>query len=130
MLDGERPGSVMHGAIAITVVANRAVQQVIAEDAIKGFALGGISPGRGRRNGHAVDKLGRASANQLSVDLDHAGVAGLNGAKLVVVTDLGKLDADSVDQIDQPFSRYKLPNNTVDTDAWHEIRIHRNSQHF
>ena len=80
MLDGESPGSVMHGAIAIAVVTNRAVEHVVAEDAIKGFSLGSIGSRIGNGNGHATDQLRCAGTNKLSVDLDHAGIAGLNRA--------------------------------------------------
>ena len=35
---------VVHGAVAVTVVADRAVEHVIAEDDIKSFMLGGFRP--------------------------------------------------------------------------------------
>jgi hypothetical protein len=123
MLDGESPGGVMHGAIAVAVVTNRAVEHVIAEDAIVSFALGGVSPGRDRGNGHAIDQVRSAGTDKLSVDLNHAGIARLNGAKLVVVAHLGKHGAYPVDQIDHPLSRYKLPRSAIDANARHETRI-------
>jgi hypothetical protein len=48
----------------------------------------------------------------------------------MVVTDLGKLSPDAVHQIDQPLSRYELPNNTVNTNDWRETRIHKNTHFF
>jgi hypothetical protein len=41
MFNGQQFRRVMDGAIAIVVVADCAVEQVIAEDAIKRFHLGG-----------------------------------------------------------------------------------------
>jgi hypothetical protein len=120
MPDGESPGGVMHCTIAVAVVADRAVEQVIAEDAIEGFALRGISPQRGRGNCHAIYELRSAGTDKLPVDLDHAGIACLNGAKPVVVTHLGKDGPDPVDQFDHPLSRYKLLRSAIDDYARHE----------
>ena len=39
MFDVEKASSVVHGTVAVVVVAHRAVEQVIAEDAVKCFAL-------------------------------------------------------------------------------------------
>jgi hypothetical protein len=41
MLDGQQLRRVMDGAIAVVVVADRALEHVVAEDAIKCFHLGG-----------------------------------------------------------------------------------------
>jgi hypothetical protein len=54
----------------------------------------------------------------------------LNGAKLVVVAHLRQLSADAVDQINQPLSRYKLPDTPIDGNASHETLIRRNAQLF
>jgi hypothetical protein len=44
----------MHGAVAVVVVADRAVEHVIAEDAVEGFALRRVRARRGRDHGHAI----------------------------------------------------------------------------
>src|SRR5258708_34091500 len=41
MLNGQQPCRVVDSAIAIVVVTDRAVEKMVAEDAIKGFHLGG-----------------------------------------------------------------------------------------
>ena len=42
VLNCEQVGGVVHGAVAVVVVANRTVEHVVAEDAIEGFALRSI----------------------------------------------------------------------------------------
>ena len=88
MLDREQLGGVMHGAVAVVVVADRAVEQMIAEDAVKGFALRRVRARRRRNHVHALRGHGAAGSHQLAVDLHHAGVAGLNRSKLGVIANL------------------------------------------
>ena len=108
MLDLEHGRGVVHGAVAVVVVADGAVEQVIAEDAIEGLALGGVGALRFGEDSHAFGGGGSAGANQLAVGLDHAGIAGLDRAELMVVTDLGKGSTRpgerSIDGVDQDFA--------------------------
>jgi hypothetical protein len=50
----------MDSAIAIVVVAHRAIEKVIAEDAIESFHLGSGSLLRLRGDVHSIGNLGRA----------------------------------------------------------------------
>ena len=105
VLDREQFRGVVDGAVAVVVVADRAVEQVVAEDAIECLALGGRRPRRlGGRPSSPSAACRCAGADQLAVDLDHAGVAGLDGAELGVIADLRNLGAAAVDHIDQPLS--------------------------
>ena len=94
----------MHGAVAVVVVADRAVEHVIAEDAVKGFALRRVRARRGRHHVHALGRHGAAGSHQFAVDLHHAGIAGLDRSKLGVIANLRYFDSATVDQVDQAFS--------------------------
>ena len=81
----------MDCAIAIAVVANGAIQKVVAENPIKCFALR-LSCYRGvRRDTHVAPNGSGAGSHKLAIDFDHAGVTRLNWTKLLVITDLGQL---------------------------------------
>jgi hypothetical protein len=58
----------------------------------------------------------------LTVDLDHTGIAGLDWAKLRVITDLRKFGAAAVDDIYQPLARTRFLYHTVNRDTDHESR--------
>ena len=104
MLDVEQRGGVVHRAVAVVVVADRAVEQMIAEDAVKGFALRCVcARGEEVDHVHAVRGHGAAGSHQLAVDLHHAGVAGLDRSKLRVIADLRNSDSAAVDHVDQAF---------------------------
>jgi len=78
----------VHGAIAVTVIANRAVELVIAENPIKRFALGFARGGGIRSDTQAWRYSGSAGAHELAINLHHTGVAGLNWTKLRVIANL------------------------------------------
>ncbi len=105
MLDCEQLGGVMHGAVAVVVVADRAVEQMIAEDAVKGFALRRIRTRRRGDHVHALGGHGAAGSHQFAVDLHHAGIAGLDRSKLGVIANVRYFDSAAVDQVDQALSR-------------------------
>ena len=69
---------VVHRAVAVVVVADRAIEQVVAEDAVERLALRLLRPRRLGRHLHAVRSRRRAGPHQLAVHLHHAGVAGLD----------------------------------------------------
>src|SRR5438094_3632937 len=89
MLNGQQLRRVMDSAIAIVVIADRAIKKVITEDAIKCFHLGG----RGLRgfcgDRYSIGDSGSAGPNQATVLFNHAGVTRLNRAELRVVADVG-----------------------------------------
>ena len=105
VLDCEQLGGVVHGAVAVVVVAHRAVEQVIAEDAVEGFALRRIRARRGCDHVHALGGHGAAGPHQFAVDLHHAGIAGLDRSELGVIADVRNFDSATVDQVDQALSR-------------------------
>jgi hypothetical protein len=104
MFDVKELRRVMHGTVAVVVVADRAVEHVIAEDAVKGLALRRVCTRRGRDHAHAVRRHSATSSRQFAVDLDHAGIAGLDRSKLGVIADVRNFDLATVDQVDQAFS--------------------------
>ena len=117
MLDVERPGGVVDNAVAVVVVANGAVKLVVAEDAVEGFALGGFRADGGRGDFHAVGGHSRAGADELAVDFHEAGVAGLDGAELRMIANLGNLDAGAVHEVEQTFAEFRLTPQTVNLQA-------------
>lgn len=98
----------MHGAVVIVVIANCTVEQMIAEDAVEGFALRLTRASRGCDDVHSLRGDGATRSHQFAVDLHHAGVAGLNGAKLGLITNLRQIELATVDQVDQALTRPKF----------------------
>jgi hypothetical protein len=80
MLNLQRHGSIVHAAVLVVVVADGAVQHVIAEDDIEGLGAGVLGPPGFRNYRHLRGNLGAAGADELAIDFDHAGVAGLDRA--------------------------------------------------
>ena len=63
--------------------------------------------------------IARAGPDELAVDFDHAGVAGLDRAKLRVIADLRQLDAGAIDDIDQAFPRGDVSPLAIQNDLAH-----------
>ena len=113
VLDAQQLGRVVDGAVAVVVVAHRAVELVVAEDAVEGCALRVLGcRGRGRHQ-HVARHLRSARPHQRAVDLHHARVAGLYGAELRVIADLRNLDATAVEQVDEALARCRLVGSPV-----------------
>jgi len=92
MIHREHLGRVVHRAVAVMVVADRAVEHMVLEQTVERFPLRGVSPGGLGLHLHPGRNLCAASAPKLAVDLHHASVARLNRAELMMVThtrDLG-----------------------------------------
>ena len=64
MLDGQQLRRVVDRAVAVVVVADRAVEQVIAEDAIERLHLRGRRLGGLCGNPHSIRDAGRAGPHQ------------------------------------------------------------------
>ena len=94
-------GGVVDGAVLVVVIADGAVEEMVAEDAIEGFALGGVDCFGLRVDGEAGSDFASTGAGELAVDLDHAGVAGADGAELRVITDLRDFEAGVVEGVDE-----------------------------
>jgi hypothetical protein len=88
MLNGEHFRGVMHGAVTIVVVADSAIELMIAQNAIEGLPPRGECRLGDSRNPHARRNDGCASAYEIPIHLDYAGIAGLNGTQLGVITNL------------------------------------------
>src|ERR1700734_1761647 len=100
---------VVDGAIAIVVVADRAVQHVILKNPVEGLALRDVHRLACCLDLHASRNLCRTGPRQLAVDLDDAGIAALDRAHLLQVADMryGLLRAcgrSTVEQVDQQFA--------------------------
>jgi hypothetical protein len=113
MFDREEFGGVMDRAIAVIIVANGAVKHVVAEYAVKRLPLGGCRPCRLRRNHHPGLCQGRAGPDELSIHLDHACVAGLNRAKLGMITHMRNLSARTFQEIQQAFLEVRFRDRAV-----------------
>ena len=118
VLHRELADGVVDGAVAVVVVADGAVEVVIVENAIEGFALGHVGAGAFGDDRHAGGHRGGARSHQLAVDLDHAGVAGFDGAHQGVVADLGKMPVGqgAVHHFDEQFAARGRDLAAVDHD--------------
>ena len=101
MFNSQQLRRVVYGAIAVTVVANRAVKQVVAENPIERLPLSLTRHAGIRSDTQAGRHSGGAGPYELAVNLNHARVAGLNGAKLPVIANVSQLNAIAVDDVDQ-----------------------------
>ena len=101
VFDLKQLGRIVNGAVTVVVVAYRAVQHVIGQQAIERFTLRGVSLWRIRSHAHALLDVHGASTGELSLHFDHAGVARLERAKLRMVTDGRQLHASSLNHVDQ-----------------------------
>jgi hypothetical protein len=119
MLDGQEFGGVVNRAVAVIVVADRTVEQVVAQDSVEGLPPGSKRVVGFRRNVHAVGDLSGASPDEVSVDLDHAGIAGLERAELRVITDLRNLNICLIEKIDEPDAGFGIYKCAVDTNPSH-----------
>jgi len=108
MFDFEENRGVVDGTVAVVIVADRAVEQMIAEDAIKCLTLRCPRPRRCGLDMGAVNGIGSTGPHELAVHLDHAGIAGLDGTKLGVKADLGNQDSAAVDGLDQALPGLEL----------------------
>jgi hypothetical protein len=113
MLDTQQPGGVMDRAVSITVVADSAIQKMIAKNAIECFALRLRSRRRIRFDAHSRRNSGRTRPGELAIDLDHASVAGLYWTKLRVITNLRQLRATSIDDVNESLIRICVLDGTI-----------------
>ena len=88
MFNGQQLGCVMDRTVPVVVVADRAVEKVIAKNPVKCFPPCGTRLGGIRLHFHPGPNSGRACPDEIAVHLHHTGVTGLNGAELRVITHL------------------------------------------
>jgi hypothetical protein len=103
MIHREHLGRVVHRAVAVIVVADRAVKHMVLEQTVEGFPLRGVSPGRLGLHLHAGGNLCGAGAPKLAVDLHNASVARLDRAELMMVTHTRDPEFLAEQQIDEKF---------------------------
>jgi hypothetical protein len=120
VFDFKKGGSVVNGAAAVVVVADRAIQEVIAQDPVKGRPLRCANTLRGGDHAHAVGGQRSASPDQFAIHLHHAGVAGLNRSKLGVVANLGYDRFQAIEHIKKPLFEVNLNLFSVYRN-WHVI---------
>jgi hypothetical protein len=121
VLNGQQLRRVMDGAIAIVVIADRAIKKVITEDAIKGFHLGGRGLCRFCGDCHSIGNSDRAGTDKAAVRFHHACVTRLNRAELRVVADLGDRAASTVEQINQELVGLGLLNDAINLNIDHSF---------
>ncbi len=80
---------IVHGAVAVAVVAHGAVKHVVFQHAIHGLALGHVGAARLTFHAHAGANLCRTGSHERTIHFHHAGVARLDGAELLMVAKLG-----------------------------------------
>jgi len=79
---------VVHGAVLIVVIADRAVEHVVLKDAVEGLALCNVYGFACGFDNHTGNSACATGTHKLSVDLHHAGIAGFDGAHLGQIADL------------------------------------------
>ena len=121
MLNGQQLRRVMHRAIAIVVVANRAVEHVVAENPIECLHLRGRCLRGLGGDPHSLCDSSRAGPHQAAVRFNHARVTRLNRTELRVVADVGDRPASTVDQIDEKLVGLGFLNDTVNRNVNHRV---------
>jgi hypothetical protein len=109
----------MDGAVPVVVVANRTVENVIAQNAVKRLALRCAGYLRFRQDLHPCAHGGRACSHELSVDLYHARITRLDRTQLRVIADLRNLHPHPINDIDQAFTARRFLNYTIDCYCYH-----------
>src|SRR6266850_1917865 len=104
VLDGQHLGGVVNDAVAVVVVADGAIKEVIAQNAIERFRSRQLRPLRRDLHGHVVRNRSRTGAHQLSIEFHKAGVASLDRAELRVIADVGKLNSGAANRVDETLS--------------------------
>ena len=100
----EQLSGVMNRTVSVVVVADRAVEFVIPQNAVERLGTGRVRASRSRGNSHPAGHHRRAGALQFAIDLHDAGVARLNGPELRMIADLRQCEARAVDRVNKPLS--------------------------
>ena len=121
VLNSQETLSVVDGAIAVVVVTNRAVEHVVAQDAMEAFLLRPYGTLCFGRDNHSVRDARSARSNQLTVDLNQASVAGLDRTELSVITNLRQLNVLAIDSLNQVFSAIRFISVAVNSHSDHSL---------
>src|SRR5689334_16549130 len=114
----------MDGAIPIIVVADCAIEKVIAENAIESFYLGSGGLRRLRRDAHSIGDFGRAGSDKSTVCFHHACITRLNRTKLRVITNMRNRAARAVEQVNQGLIGFGFSNDAVNHNLGHSFSLH------
>ena len=109
----------MDRAVAIAVVADGTVEEMITQNAVECFSLRSIRGGRIRDHVHSCKNGCRARSNKVAVNFDHTGITRLYWAKLWVVAHLRYLAAATIDDIDEALINLCVLHQTVNRDTEH-----------
>jgi hypothetical protein len=120
VFDGQRFGCVVNSAIAVIVITDGAIEKVITENTVEGFALCCVGGGRPGIDADWGGNSGCTGPHEVAVYFNHTGVACLDGSELRVITDLGNLAARSIDNVYQPLTGLGSLDQTVNCDINHE----------
>ena len=122
VLDGEQLRGVVDRAIAVVVVADGAVEQVVAEDAVERLALRRMRRGRAssRPSCPAETMVAQARTSLPSTSTMQVSQVWI-GPKLRVIANLRQLRARAIDRIDQPFARLRFIGGAVDRNGTHGL---------
>ena len=101
MINRQQFSGIVHFAVAVVVIADGAVEHVIAQNPVECLYLRRSSFGGIGRDLHSCGGACRAGAHKLAIDFDHTGITGLNGPELRVIADVRQLLAGAADHIDQ-----------------------------
>jgi len=101
-------------AVAGVVFAYRAIQLMLGEEAVHRFLARFYGVGRIDHDNVARMNHGGAAAHQFSVDLHHAGIAGLKRPKRFQVADVRNVDAQPCKRAQQALSRSKFAFEPID----------------
>jgi hypothetical protein len=67
-------------------------------------------------DGYAGGDGGGAGADELTVDFDEAGVAGLDGSEVRLIADLGERDGGAIEDVYEALAGVGLEGGSVDPD--------------
>jgi hypothetical protein len=86
---------------------------VIGQNAIERFRSRGLRPFRRGSYGHVLGNRDRTGAHQFAIDFHEACVAGLDGAELRMIANVGKLDPGTADHVDEALSFLDVGRGTI-----------------
>src|SRR3984893_18449853 len=119
MFNAQQSFGFVNSAVSVVVVAHGAVENMIAENAVKRLPLCRTSLLGFCPDLHPRGNAGPARSHELPVDLYHACVTRLDRTKLRVIAHLRNLHPCSIDDIDQAFAACRFLNYTIDCYADH-----------
>jgi hypothetical protein len=119
VFDRQELGRIVHGAIAVVVIADRAIKKMVAEYPIESLRLCGHRLRGFSGYHHPVCCFGRTCPRELAVYFDHAGITGLNGPELLVVTNTRDRDTYPVDHVNETLFNLDIVSHIINDNLNH-----------